>query len=67
MKTKLLMCVSMGILVLLFSGCAEDNYNAGYNNNYDNRSYNDKEIDNVIATEMNSLSDADIAALNTLK
>ncbi len=70
MRENVLIYLSLGLAVLLLSACAESNYNSGYNNNYnsyDNRSYNDKKIDNVISEEMNSLSDKDIAALNTLK
>ena len=51
---------------MILGGCAESNYSAGYNS-YDNRSYNDKQVDGAIASEMNSLSDKDIAELNTLK
>ena len=47
---------------LLLAACAGNDYN-----NYDNRSYNDRQVDNAIASEMNSLSDADIATLNKLK
>ena len=51
---------------MILDGCAESNYSTGYNS-YDNRSYNEKQIDGAIASEMNSLSDRDIAELNTLK
>lgn len=47
---------------LFLAGCAGNDYNS-----YDNRSYNDRQVDNAIASEMNSLSDADIATLNKLK
>ena len=70
MQKKLLAYFGVGVTVLLLSGCAESNYNSGYNNNYnsyDNRSYNEKQVDNVISEEMNSLSDKDIAELNKLK
>ena len=60
------MIATAGALAIIFGGCAESNYNAGYNS-YDNRSYNDKQVDGAIASEMNSLSNKDIAELNTLK
>ena len=62
MQKKLLAYLGVGAAIFLLSGCAESNYNS-----YDNRSYNEKKIDNVISEEMNSLSDKDIAELNTLK
>ena len=62
MIKKISLILSIG-LVVLFSGCADTSPNY----NYDNRSYNDRQIDKVITTEMNSLSDADIAQLNKLK
>ena len=34
----------LGVCVMLFSGCAKDNYNAGYNS-YDNRSSYDRKMD----------------------
>ena len=49
---------------MLFSGCAGDNYDAGYNS-YENQ--NDREINRAISQEMNSLSEEDIAQLNKLK
>ncbi len=50
----------------LFSGCAGNSYNA-----YDNRSYQDKEIDNAAhkaaQDAANSLSAQDIKNINNLK
>jgi PBP1b-binding outer membrane lipoprotein LpoB len=53
-----------GVLIILLSGCAEDNYNAGYNS-YENQ--NDRDVNRAISQEMNSLSEEDIAQLNKLK
>ena len=58
-KVSIILFVAVASFVL--SACAGESYN------YDNRSYNEKQVDKVIATEMNSLSDADIAQLNKLK
>ena len=66
MRKNVLIYLSLGIAIFLLSACAESNYNSGYNS-YDNRSYSDKQIDNVIDEEMNSLSAQDIAQLNKLK
>ena len=51
---------------VVLTGCAGDNYDNNYSR-YDNRSYNDRKIDNAISSEMNSLSSNDIAQLNKLK
>ena len=65
MKKRLLLLMMAGIASLWLNACAGDDYsNDSY---YDNRSYNDKQVDKVINEEINSLSDADIAQLNTLK
>ena len=61
MGKKISLILLAGVVSLLLSACAGESYN------YDNRSYNEKKVDKVIATEMNSLSDADIAQLNKLK
>jgi len=66
MIKNVLIYFSLALVTLLLSACAESNYNSGYNS-YDNRSYSDKQIDNVIDEEMNSLSAQDIAQLNKLK
>ena len=47
----------------LLSGCATNNYD----NNYSYENPRDREVNKVIADEMNSLSDADIAQINKLK
>jgi uncharacterized protein YcfL len=59
-KTALIMV----LIALALSGCASTNNNY---NSYDNRSSNERQIDNAISSEMNSLSDKDIAQLNKLK
>ena len=66
MRKNVLIYSMLGVAIFLLSACAESNYNSGYNS-YDNRSNSDKQIDKVIDEEMNSLSDKDIAQLNTLK
>jgi len=60
---NLLLTVTASMFLI---GCAGDNYSNNYNS-YDNKSYNDRQIDNAISSEMNSLSDKDIAQLNKLK
>ncbi len=63
MEKKMKKTILYGLCsALLLSACASNNYNT-----YDNRSYNEKQIDSAISSEMNSLSDKDIAQLNTLK
>jgi uncharacterized protein YcfL len=52
------------LIALALSGCASTNNNY---NSYDNRSSNERQIDNAISSEVNSLSDKDIAQLNKLK
>ena len=52
------------LMALALGGCASTNNNY---NSYDNRSSNERQIDNAISSEMNSLSDKDIAQLNKLK
>jgi PBP1b-binding outer membrane lipoprotein LpoB len=64
MQKTIITCMAVGVFAILLSGCAEDNYNAGYNS-YENQ--NDREVDSAISQEMNSLSKQDIAQLNTLK
>ena len=59
-KMALFTVLAMAVL----SGCAS---NSGNYNSYDNRSTNEKQMDNAISSEMNSLSSADIAQLNKLK
>jgi outer membrane biogenesis lipoprotein LolB len=61
MNKKVSVILFAGVASILLSACAGESYN------YDNRSYNEKKVDKVIATEMNSLSDADIAQINKLK
>ena len=61
MGKKISLILLISVATLLLSACAGDSYE------YDNRSYNEKQVDKVIDTEMNSLSNADIAQLNTLK
>ena len=62
-KVALYLYLAFALSAALFlAGCVGNDYNS-----YDNRSYNDRQIDNAIASEMNSLSDKDIAQLNTLK
>ena len=65
MEKRLLYIITAGITSLLLNACAGDDYSN--NSYYDNRTYNEKQIDKVIHEEVNSLSDADIAQLNTLK
>jgi len=64
MKKKMMILAVIGLSAMLFSGCAESNYNSGYNS-YE--SSNDQKIDRAISQEVNSLSEQDIAELNKLK
>jgi len=61
---------TIAILAILLGGCAEDNYNSGYNS-YNNRSSYDRKMDNVArnaAYEVsNSLSAQEIQNLKNLK
>jgi len=52
------------LAALLLGGCASSSNSY---RTYDNRSQNEKQIDKAITSEMNSLSDKDIAQLNKLK
>jgi len=52
------------LMALVLSGCASTGNSYS---RHDNRSSNERKIDNAISSEMNSLSDADIAQLNKLK
>ena len=69
MNRILLAITSVGVLMIL-GGCAEDNYNAGYNS-YDNRSNYDRKMDYVAqdaAYDASSkLSAQDIKNINKLK
>ena len=60
----------VGVLASIMSGCAEDNYNAGYNS-YDKRSNADRKLDYAAqdaAYEASSkLSAQDIKNINNLK
>lgn len=62
--------LSLVVAAVLFTGCAEDNYNAGYNS-YDSRNNSDRKIDYVAqdaAYEASSkLSAQDIKNINNLK
>ncbi|MEO1938767.1 MAG: hypothetical protein ABGW85_09075 [Sulfurimonas sp.] len=64
MKKSSMVIVTTGLLATLLGGCAENNYNAGYNS-YESK--NDREVNRAINQEVNSLSDQDIAQLNKLK
>ena len=66
MKYSILFIFSALTSSVLFTGCASDNYDSGYNS-YAYESPQDRNINRAISQEMNSLSDADIAQLNTLK
>jgi len=55
------------LIALALSGCASTGNSYNSYNAYDNRSSNERDIDNAISSEMNSLSDRDIAQLNKLK
>ena len=70
MKKTVLTATAVGMLAFIFSGCAEDNYNAGYNS-YDNRSNYDRKMDNVAEDAMydasSKLSAQDIKNINNLK
>jgi uncharacterized lipoprotein YmbA len=59
-KTALIMVLA----ALALGACASTNNTY---NSYDSRSSNERQIDNAISSEMNSLSDRDIAQLNKLK
>ncbi len=64
MKKNRTVILAAGLLAILLGGCAENNYNAGYNS-YESK--NDREVNRAINQEVNSLSDQDIAQLNKLK
>ena len=70
MKKTVLTVIVAGMLTLIFSGCAGDNYNAGYNS-YDNRSNYDRKMDNAAEDAMyeasSKLSAQDIKNINNLK
>ncbi len=70
MNKTLFMLLTAGMFLMLLSGCAEDNYNAGYNS-YDNRSSYDRKMDYVaqeaVNDAANQLSAQDIKNLNNLK
>ena len=70
MKKTILALIVAGMLTLIFSGCVEDNYNAGYNS-YDNRSNYDRKMDNAAEDAMyeasSQLSAQDIKNINNLK
>ncbi len=64
MKKNRTVILAAGLLAILLGGCAENNYNAGYNS-YESK--NDREVNRAINQEVNSLSKNDIAELNKLK
>jgi hypothetical protein len=64
MPKTMITFLAAGVLALLLSACAGDNYNARHHS-YESR--NDREINNAINEEVNSLSQKDIAQLNKLK
>ena len=70
MNKTLFILLTVGAFLLLLNGCAEDNYNAGYNS-YDNRSSYDRKMDYVAQEAVNDaasqLSAQDIKNLNNLK
>ena len=70
MRKNILAVISAGILSMLLSGCAGDNYDQGYNS-YDNRSNYDRKMDNVVEDAAydasRSLSAQDIKNINNLK
>jgi len=70
MKTLLPTIIFTGIMTMLLSGCAEDNYNTGYNS-YDKRSNYDRKVDYVAQDAMyeasSKLSAQDIKNINNLK
>ena len=63
-KKPILNSILLTLALFLLSACASDGYNGGY---YSYQDPNEKAINKTISSEMNSLSDQDIAALNTLK
>ena len=66
MKKIILTISAVGMLTIMFSGCAESNYNAGYNS-YDNRDSQQRKLDNVAYDSVSNLSAKETAALNNLK
>ncbi len=64
MKKKLNLLMAIVFVAILFSGCAEDNYNSSYN------SY-DRKMDNAAKADAyeisNNLSTQDLQNLNNLK
>ncbi len=70
MKRSILTLATVGVLATILSGCAEDNYNAGYTS-YDNRNNYNKKMDYVAkeaAYEASTkLSAQDIENINNLK
>jgi hypothetical protein len=68
MKTIFTFAFVATLFSMIFTGCTGSNdYNTGYNSHNNVESKNDREIDRAISSEMNSLSDKDIAQLNKLK
>ena len=70
MSKKNLILLALGVFAIAVSGCAEDNYNAGYNS-YDNRSNYDRKMDYVaqdaVYDASSKLSAQDIKNINNLK
>ena len=70
MSKIVLTLLSVGVLAIVVSGCAEDNYNAGYNS-YDNRSNYDRKMDYVaqdaVYDASSNLSAQDMKNINNLK
>jgi len=66
MKKVLMIMSFIFVSSLILTGCAGDSYDNNYSR-YDNRSPNDKQMDDVISSEMSSLSGEDIAQLRKLK
>ena len=70
MNKTLFTLLVAAVFSMILGGCAEDNYNAGYNS-YDNRSNYDRKMDYVaqeaVNDAANQLSAQDIKNLNNLK
>jgi hypothetical protein len=70
MKRMMVALIAAGVLTILFSGCAENNYNTGYSS-YDTRSSYDKKMDDEVQKDADEaskmLSAQDIKNIENMK
>ena len=72
MKKKIITFMAAGAMTMLFSGCAEDNYNSGYGyNSYNTQSSYDRKMDYEVhkdaAEASKMLSAQDIKNIENMK